>query len=261
MRSLGILAACAGWLWVLGGCNGAVGPEGRKILLAGYDAYRRGDDETAVQAASRFLRVYPRVQEASEAYYLRGLARIRSGQAEAGKGDLELALRFAKRKDLIARAHVRLGEMAYSSGDMSQAEAHFRSALANVAPDVPPADEAMYRLGCVLQRLGRWREADAMFGKVGYFFENTEVARRAGARIRAVRWSIQVGAYAGVEGARDLRDRICRAGPIARIDRERRGDRVMFLVRVGSYSTYEQARGDLERVRRLKSDAFITPAR
>ncbi len=267
MRTRQLWAAALLAVAVLSGCQGAISPAGQRLLATANAAYRRGDDAGAIEAGSRFLQVHPRLEEAGEAYYLRGMARLRSKQP-GGKADLLAAIKLAKRKDLLTLAHVKLGELAYADDDMPQAESHYRSAVEHARPGAPPADEAMYRLGCVLQRLGRWKEADQHFDRLIYLFEGTEAARRAQDRIRAVRWSIQAGAFekASTGGAERLIAELRRAGlsEHARVDVELRQGRLMRLVRVGSYRTYDAARRDLfvfGKVRAVRADAFITPAR
>ena len=261
MRIAKGILLCLTWAGVLAGCNGAVSPEGRKLLLAANSAYQGGDDAAAVRACSRFLQMHPRAQEAGEAHYVRGLAQARQGTTAAAQDDLLAALRFAKRKDLIALVHAKLGELAYNAGDMAQAETHYRAVLPNTPPGAPPADEAMYRLGCVLQRQGRWQEADQFFFRVIHLFEGKEMAKRAALRVQAVRWSIQAGAYTTVDAAEDLKKQLAAAGLPARIDRELREGRLLRLVRVGSYPTYAKAQADLDRAQRVRHDSFITAAR
>jgi tetratricopeptide (TPR) repeat protein len=243
------------------GCDGAISPEGRKLLLAAGAAYQRGDDPQTIQSASRFLQIHPRCQEAGEAYYLRGLARSRSIAPEAGKDDLTGALRFTRRKDLTALVHAKLGELAFTAGQMPQAETHYRAVLQNARPGASPSDEAMYRLGCILQQQGRWREADAHFDRMIHLFDGTELAKRAAQRVRATRWSIQVGAFRTADAARALEQKLRAAGLNVRVDPDTRGQELVRLVRVGSYRTHDAAGGDLAKVQAIRPDAFLVPAR
>lgn len=261
MRMASAVVLGAAWVGVLGGCNGPAGPEGRKLLLEANSAYRRGDDASAVRACSKFLQLHPRAEEAGEAHYVRGLARLRQDDVAAARSDLAEAVRIAKRRDLVALAHAKLGELAYNAGNLALAEAHYRAVLPSTPAGASPADEAMYRLGCILQHRGGWREADQFFLKVIHFFDDTELAKRSAARVHAARWSIQVGAYAAAAVAEDARRQLARAGLAARVDREVREGRMLRLVRVGSYPTYARAQADLPKVKALRRDAFVTPAR
>ena len=243
------------------GCNITVSPEATRYLQAADAAFRHGDDPAAIEAGSRFIQMHPRLEETGEAYYIRGLARCRAGQVNAGKNDLRTALTLTKREDLIALVHCRLGDLAYQADEMTESEKHYRTAIKHVRPGAPPADEAMYRMGCILQRQGRWREADLFFSRVVHFFDGAPLADRSADHAHAVRWSIQAAAMSELASARQLQHRLRHAGLNARTDLELRSGRVMRLVRVGSYHTYGQAQADLGKVRTIVSDAFITSAR
>lgn len=257
-RSVG-LWVCS--LLLAAGCDGAISPEGRRLLTAANQAYSAGDDPGAIKASSGFLRLHPRVSQAGEAHYIRGLARCRAGQPGPGKADLNAALSLARRKDLIALTHAKLGDLAYRDGDMRQAELHYRAALKHVPPGAPPADQAMYRLAVILQRRGDWQEADLLLRRVTYLFPRSELAERAARRVGARRWSVQAGAFTAAAAAERLRARLVRAGLAARVGLELRDGRMMRLVRVGSHATYGAARADLAKVRKVCGDAFIAPSR
>ncbi len=243
------------------GCDGALSPEAEKWLRAANTAYVRGDDATAVDQATRFLQLNAGVQEAGEAYYIRGLANCRAGKPAAARGDLTAALKATRRKDLAAMAHAKLGDMAYRAGDLKEAEKHYRAALDTCEPAKPPADEAMYRLGCVLQRDGRWRDADAQFDRLTHFFPRTPLAGPAKLRVRARQWSVQAAALRTAAAAGASQRRLRRAGLSSRVDLELRNDRMMRLVRVGSYQSHADAAADLAKVQALFPDAYIAPAR
>ena len=253
----------AAWLSVLVGacgCNGAISPEGRRCLQDAQAAYRRGDNPRAVQTSSRFLQLHPRTQEAGEAYYIRGLARCQGGQEESGKADLVAALGLTRRKDLTALVQAKLADLAYRDGDLPEADKRYRAVLLYVPPGAPPADQAMFRLGTILQRRGQWRQGASLFRKVRHLFPGTKLAKLAEAHVTARRWSVQAGAFRSAAGAERLRKRLAGAGLPARVDLGLRGDELMRLVRVGAHHTYDAARDDLAKVRKLCADAFIAPA-
>ena len=93
-----------------------------------------------------------------------------------------------------------------------------------------------------------------------YLFGGSELAKRAATRVGARRWSVQAGAFTDAAPAERLRSRLAAAGLAARVDAALRNGRLMRLVRVGSHATYDAARADLEKVKRVSGDAFITPA-
>ena len=243
------------------GCDAAMSPEADRWLRAANDAYVQGDDPRAIAEATRFLQLNAGVQEAGEAYYIRGLARCRGGEMAAGRQDLAAALRATRRRDLTALAHAKLGGLAYRSGEMASAREHYRQALANAEPDESPADEATYRLGCILQRAGQWREADGSLDRLMYFFPGSPLAELAKDRVRARKWSIQAAALTSAAAAKGSQQKLRRAGVSSRVDLALRRSRMMRLVRIGSYQQHDDALVDLAKVQELFPDAYIAPAR
>jgi tetratricopeptide (TPR) repeat protein len=231
------------------------------LLQEAYTASAGGDDRAAITNAEAFLQQNDRSSRADEAYYLRGLAKYRLGDRTGAQADLSEALGRTQMKELRAKAAVALGDLAWDADDMQRAERMYGLTLNNIEKDQKPADHAHYRLGCVLQRLGRWEDADAHFNRVIYFFSGSELAIRAGRRLNAKDWTIQVGAFEGNSRAeavaRELRDRNLPAvaQPIVA------EGRLTFVVQVGHYPTYEQAAAALGGVRQHKPDAYIIPTR
>lgn len=276
-------ALCLAAIMLLAGCPATVGPEGRKQLLDSQAAYQRGDDTGAIETSSAFIKQYPTTEEAGEAYYVRGMARVRLNQPTAGKPainssallagkpainssallagkqDFQAALGLTKRKDLLCVANLALGNLAYDDGDMRSAEQHYKAVLDNTAAGAAPADQALYRLGCVLQRVGRWREADSYFARLSQLFDKTELSRRAELRMNATRWSVQAGAFVTKEAAEDMQRKLAAAGLQPRVDLEKRGEQIMHLVRVGNSPTFDPAQAELPRVQAQVKDAFVTP--
>jgi tetratricopeptide (TPR) repeat protein len=144
---------------------------------------------------------------------------------------------------------------------LNAARTHYGRVIADSPKNQPPTDEALYRLGGIMQLEGKWREADEYFDKLMHNFPNTALAKRAASRVRAVRWSIQVGAYSSDRSGRQLEAVLRQEGFSPREERELRDGQVLRLMRVGNYPTFDAAKPDLLRVQRHRSDAFITPAR
>lgn len=247
-------------LAALAGCN-LPSPEARQWLEDSSAAAAGGDNERAIALSSRFLQAYPKQEESAEAYYVRGLARRRTGQTAPARADLEAALKLAKRKDLLALAHMELGNISYDADDVPGAESHFRAVLVNLPPSQSPADQAAYRLARVLQRLGRWNDADLFFDRVIYLFPEGELARLARTQVRATHWTVQAGAYSDPAQAQNAQRQLRQSGLPAQVDKEMRDDSLMYLVRAGSFSTLEEGQADLQRVKRFFRDAFMTAAR
>jgi tetratricopeptide (TPR) repeat protein len=248
------------FLAALGGCGG-VSPEGQQALVAANEAYAKGDDAAVVEASDRFLHSDSGSGQAAEAYYLRGLARARQGQTDPARADFNEALRLGRRKDLKGLVHGELGKLDFDAGQMKAAEGHYRQMLEVIPADAPQAEGALYRLGCALQYLGQWSQADAYFDKVIHNFDGSDISRLAVNRVRAVRWAIQAGAFQNELAGKQMAQNLRTLALEVRFDSGLRDGRMMRLLRVGSYPTFGAAKADLERVRKYAADAFITPAR
>lgn len=241
------------------GCNGPLSPQAQQMLQNGYDAYQAGNDQQAVEALDSFLADNARSSRADEAYYIRGLARQRQQDPQAAKNDLNAAIAATENKDLRGKSLVALGEIAFEEGDLAVAESTYRQALVDIEPGQPPSDHAHYRLGTVLQRQGRWDEADVQFDRVVHYFGGTRLGQLAGRRTHCTAWAIQTGAF-------NDRDRAEAAEAMLReqsIDAEARTilheAQPLFVVQVGRYATYDQALAALPGVQVQAKDAFVVP--
>lgn len=244
-----------------GGCVQQVTPEAEQLLIDSKAAYARGDDAAVVRDTSSFLAGFDKTNLAEVAYYLRGLSRYRQGELGSAKSDLKIAASSADRQDVRMKSLKALADLAFEEGDVDWAEGLYGQALAEVKPKKPPADEIRYRLGCVLQRKGRWDEADEQFDRVAHVYAGTEVARRAQLRLRCRAWTVQAAAF-GRKDLADAESARLRGQQLPAVTRSViSGDSLRFVVQVGRYATYEQAAAALPAVRRHRGDAFVTSTR
>lgn len=258
-----------GWIIVAGiaaamaaGCGGEISPQARQALQNGYDAYRGGDDAAAVRILDEFILWNNDTARTAEAYYLRGLARYRLKQTDTAGKDFQAAAEKATEPSVRAHAMAALGDLAYDRDDALQAERLYRQALADTPRGTSPADQAHYRLGCLLQQQGRWAEADLQFSRVMYLFKESPLARLSADRLHAVAWTIQAGLYADKSQAVAKAQQF-RAEPLAAQARAVLGGdgQTAYAVQVGRYSTIEQARSQLAAVRVRCKDAVIITMR
>lgn len=239
------------------GCNGPLSPEAKKLLLAGYDAYERGEDKAAIARMDEFLLAAGRSNRADEAYYLRGLAKYRSGDLDGAEADMQLALTNVSHKEVRGKARLALGDLAWGRGHLAEAEELYRSALEDIPQGRAPGDQAHYKLGCALQRLGRWEDASVQFHRVLDLFEGTKWARLAGQRANAGAWTIQVGAFDGKKRADEHAVAMMRKGLPAAVRPVLRQGKLVFLVQAGIYSSYDQAAEALSKAKKTQQDAYI----
>jgi tetratricopeptide (TPR) repeat protein len=246
---------------VAAGCDGQLSPQAAKLLEAGKADYRAREFSAAVEKMDRFLEENSRSDRAGEACYYRGLSRREMGDLDAAAADFEAALERAESAKVRIGALVARGDIAYERSNMPAAEEMYRGALEEIERGQKPEDHARYRLGCALQRQGQWRQADVEFDRVIFLFGDSELARRSAARVRSLAWTVQAGAYVSRELAARAAADLKRAGLPADVHSELREGKPMFLVNVGRYGTYEQARAALGEVLRRREDAFVTTTR
>jgi len=258
-RALAAAAACL--LLASIGCNGQLPPEARDLLQKANTAHDAGDNAETIRLMDDFLGRYEGLRGDAEGYYLRGAAKVALKDHAGARTDLAQAVDRAREGDVRGKALVLLGEMAFQADEMAAAENHFRDALEALGQGRPPVDRAHFRLACVLQRQGRWEEADRQFDRLIYLFDRTELARLAGRRIRCRAWAIQAGAFERKGGAETLAERLRRAGLSATVTYTLVDGRAMFLVLVGRHATYEQAAAALPSVGARQQDAFVTVTR
>ncbi len=251
---------------VFSGCTNELSPHGRELLQNASDAYARGDDKTVIGHTDSFISQYGKAAEVGEAYYLRGLSRYRMKDLAGAQSDLNQAASLSGGRQLRGKAYAALGDLAYEQEDMALAEHMYRNSI-NLLQEGPksggvkPLDQALYRLGCVLQRQGRWAEADAQFDRLIYLFESSDFAKRASRKVRCTAWTIQAGAYkdrARAQAAvRQLKnDGFAPAEQLVKVD-----ETVRFVVNIGRFPTYEQAKAELQNVQQHRRDAFIETTR
>ncbi|MFA6133660.1 MAG: SPOR domain-containing protein [Phycisphaerae bacterium] len=243
------------------GCADQTTPQARQLLMNSYSASATGDYRAVIAGTDAFLRDSGRGGRADEAYYLRGLARYNLGDTTGAQADLSEALDRTQSRELRGKAAIALGDLACDRDDMPTAEAMYGKAIDNLERGVAPMDHAYYRLGCVLQRQGRWKEADLQFALLAEFFSGSDLAARGGRRMHARDWTIQAGTFdtqlRAEAAAKTLSDKNLPAVVVPVMA----DSRLIFVVQVGHYSTYEAACAALAGVKACKADAFVITAR
>ena len=243
------------------GCNGPLTPQAKELLQSGYDLYAAGDDKSTIQNMDKFLLDNPNSSRSDEAYYLRGLARTRTINLPEARDDLTAAISETNNPELRAKAMVALGDMAYDSNDMALAEKMYRQSLEDALDGDKKTAHAHFRLGCVLQRLGRWKEADVQLDRTVYLLSNSELGKLASERTHSLAWTIQAGAFEKKNSADQTANRLKGKGLQAVSKPILYDDRLIFVVHVGRFSTYDQALAELDNTKAQAPDALILPTR
>lgn len=246
---------------LIAGCNGELNPQARELLLSAYESYEIGDDAAVRQQTDEFLTTYGRSARADEAHYLRGMTRLRQKDTAGGKSDLDEALALTSHDNLRANALVALGDLAYDVQDMALAENKYRQALAHAEEGVEPSGHAHYRLGSVLQRQGRWREADAEFNSVMHHWPDSALGAASAAKTHSTAWTLQAGSFRDKRRADAEARRLRAKGWSASVRPSTIKNQLVFRVQIGRYATYEQAFAAQPKAEQDAKGAFVTVTR
>lgn len=244
---------------VLLGCQG-VPPGGREMLARANTAYARGDYAAGDASAGEFLRRFASSVGAGEAYYLRGLCRVRLGQHDAARADFTAGAAAADRPELKAYCQAMLANLAYDRGEIDAALAEYAASVPYL-PARPPTDEILFRYGVCLQRAGRWDQARHVFSRLLDAFATSLEADAARCRFawRHDYFAIECGAFRRVDEANHAGERLRGLGLDASVEFVRLDGQAAWRVLSGRYPTYNDAAGDLSRVRAIEPRARIVP--
>ncbi|MDB5293955.1 MAG: Pseudouridine synthase [Phycisphaerales bacterium] len=247
---------------------GCVDNTARQQVLDGSSSLKSGDYDGALQKADAYLQKYPSGPEAAEAYYLRGRAYEQRAQdprysptpAQA-RANLTAAREaygrgLALRPPPVVQAdlHAQIANIAYYEEDYNTAAREWQTAYENAQPDNVKAP-ILYRIGLCQQRLGRFNEADRSFTLVRQQYPDTEAAAKAGSRMGARAFYVQVGVFADTANAERAAIALRQQGfPTSRaVDAGRQ------IVRVGPMGTYVEAKDMKARLAGLYPGAIIQP--
>ncbi len=231
-----------------------------KQIRQGHDAYQRRNYAAAQQRLSPVISAHASKPDAAEAYYVRGLARLKAGQDGPARKDFLAGLRVTDRPELRALLNAQLGNLAYEANQYESAAGRYRQAQAQL-PDRPPTDRVLLRYGISLQRCGRFREAKLVLADLLTRFPTGEAATEARRRAGWVgeHYAIQCGVYSKRANAEASARKLRGKGVDASAWRETRNGSTRYVVRSGRYSRRADAERALPRVRRFISDAFVVP--
>ncbi|HRY71025.1 MAG TPA: SPOR domain-containing protein [Phycisphaerae bacterium] len=244
---------------LLGGCT-QFGPAEKELLIQANQQYAQGDVSGATGRLNRLIKDYGQAGEIGEAYYLRGLCRVRAGQAEAARSDFEEALSKSRRDDLTARAQASLGTLAYERGQWTEAADRFAKAIPGL-PNQPPKDEVLFSAAMANQRAGSWRQGKAYLAELLRNFHDRPIAAEA-RRLASWRhecYAIQLAAYQSSDNAQEAVKSWRRKGLDPDLENVPRGGAAIWIIKVGRYRTYAEASNALAAMRRLEPKAIIVP--
>ena len=172
----------------LNGCS-LVNPDLAEGIREGQKQYARKNYLGAERLLTAAISKDPRSPAVVEAYYIRGLARLKLYRMNIAQQDFKRALALATRDDLKANVHVCLASIAFEQEDWDTAYKYYKAAEVNL-PILSPSDWILFRLASSAQRSGRWEEGKKYFGRILREYPNSEVAKSAK---RYMNWNFKKG--------------------------------------------------------------------
>jgi len=227
-------------------------------IRRGQRQYAAGNFVGAERVLSSAIAVQPSSPAAAEAYYIRGLTRLKQGQVQGAEADFICAVELAERDDLETNCRICLGSIAHDRGDWRGAYEQYDK-VADRLPSVSPNDWILYRLGDSAQKIGKWSKARKYFGTVIREFPNSQAATLAKRKLKFSYFTIQAGAFSRAANARARVALLEKANLPARRETRNRNGKPLQIVYVGKYGDFASAAGALERVKTIVSDARIVP--
>jgi len=242
------------------GCTPTASKQGQAQLALAKKQYDNKDYTLSAHTLTDFLKREGRVQEAAEAYYLRGMCyRYREPpKCELAEADFLQAVKKSGNGPVQGWAYVALGHIYFETrlDKQEQAVAYYQSALKTLK-DEPPKDAVLYRLGVALQRLGHWEEADVYLSRCFDSFGSSSYAMYAHRYFGARIWRIQFGAFANLKRASQMVSELQGSGWQADWQPQRDNGRLLYVVRGGQYATFLNAHQDQVRAQTTHPDAML----
>jgi len=244
---------------VLAGCGGLTEQQ-RAWLAEGRQAFEQRQYTRAIRQLSQFLDNVQGKPETAEALYVRGMSHARSGQRAQAYGDLRRCVGVSANPDVGWRAQVVLGTLNFED-ERWDAAGQAYGAAAKAMPSVPPMDAVLFRIGQCYERTGRWLEAQGSYRALADHFPVGAHAAAARRRIQlnADHFAVQCGVFSRRENADRLRTDLKAQGLEAYVRPEPRDQRTMYVVLVGRWASYAEARQQLAAARAHVRDAVLWP--
>ncbi len=253
-----ILTVLTIMLGFLAGCSN-INQKMADGIREGQRQYSRGNFLGAERILTGAISTEPDNPAVAEAYYIRGLARLKLLRHSVAEQDFQRALRLTDREDLRANAHVCLGSIAWEDEAWDTAFQHYRLAADNLTL-LSPSDWILFRLASSAQRSGRWEEGRKFYARILREYPDSETVRTARKNLNYWYFTIQLGAFATPQGAYARVAELKRYGLTPKVyPMETADGRSLKGVFIGRYNDYYQATKGLLKVKKVVQEARIVP--
>jgi tetratricopeptide (TPR) repeat protein len=212
------------------------------LLVRGEQAYLAGDRDAALVSYRGYTNGFAGGPWASDAFYFQGVILLEKGEARLAEAAFAEAIRTPRNRYVAAQAQIGLGDCYFAEDRFDEAIAGYQRALDLHAPDAR-LDYCLYRLAAARQRRGEWASARTCYELLIRDFPRSVLVPRTQQRLEYPdqAYHIQVGAFTDAESAQNLRGYVESKGVAAKVVRTSAGESP-FLVWVGTYQSYDQAR-------------------
>ena len=213
-------------------------------------AFLRGDYESVSFRSKDLLRRGD--APADPILYLQGVSALKLRDWEVARSSLTRLIEEHPRSGWVPQARLALGDSLAASEKYPEALEAYGRVVRESKPLLP---QAAFRLGRVQRHLGLWDQARASFERVLQAAPSSEEA----ALVRQILegsefyFTVQVGAFVGKANASKLQAELRRRGHEAEVTEGDAQGKIFHRVRVGHYSTRQEA---LEEAGRLERDGF-----
>ncbi len=242
------------------GCEAGLPRDQQALLNEGRAAYERREYTRAIGQLDRFLEVARQEPQIATALYLRGMSHAQGGRRTQAYTDLKNAVQRGADTDAGWRASVVLGTMYFEEERWAESANAYATGVPRM-PDADGKDRALYHWGLACERAGRWSDSREPFSQLARRFPSSQYASAAARRLTQHPdfFAVQCGAFSVASNANNLVDQLRRNNLSAYVRRERRERGEMYVVLVGRYPSFSEARRQLEHVRTYAPKAVIWP--
>ena len=229
------------------------------LLVQAEQAYLAGDRDTALADYRAYRTGFNGGPFTSDAWTWEGVILLEKGQAAGAQTAFDEAVRTARSPFVLAQARIGLGDCAFVTDRFHDAIDEYQSALSLHCADARN-DYCLYRLAAARQRNGEWSAGQSDYELLLRDCPKSQLMARVEQRMRYPdqAYHLQVGAFPDEQSASSLRGLVQSKGVNAKVVRT--GGAEPYLVWVGTYTRYEDARDALPGVQSLCGrEAVLVP--
>jgi tetratricopeptide (TPR) repeat protein len=238
----------------IGGCASpprADKPPEHPLLVEGEQKYLAGDREGALACYRGYRQGFGPSPHCADAWYWEGVILLEKGDARAAAHAFEECARSPRTPFFATMAEAGIGDAAFVEDRFADAIAAYQRALDKRCPDAR-IDYVLYRLAVAHQRAGEWALGRSCYETLLRDYPRSPLALRAKERLSWPNqgYYLQIAALPDEARARSVSDFLLTRGIPAKVVKGGAPD-APWLVWIGGYTRYSEARGAMPEIARL----------